>query len=185
MKFAETSVRRMRLFWFLVFLAVTGALLAGFSDPGSRAAEAGWVLTLMWVPVVGKFVFYFAQKRAPFVKVPPDFGPAGGLVPHISAEIALLDVKDGGREPIPPGEYRCVFVVGTEGFSVRFIVPAAAPLAAGSPQRLAVEFLVPKAALPDFPGGTEFKVLEGKRFVGNGKVIERVGENERLLEGKA
>ncbi|MGJ7564639.1 hypothetical protein ACSFBM_12350 [Variovorax sp. GB1R11] len=92
------------------------------------------------------------------------------VVPEIVVGLELDAAADGGRQrPLNEGEYRGVFLVGEQGFSIRFFV--ALPFDAGTPQRVGVQFLSPKEALPHFAVGTSFSMWEG-RVVGHGRVLE-------------
>ena len=63
-----------------------------------------------------------------------------------------------------------IFVVGNQGFTARFSVPAGTSQA-DAPMRADVQFLRPEVALPHFPGGAAFSVLEGRHTVATGEVI--------------
>ncbi len=94
------------------------------------------------------------------------------VAPEIVVEITLLPPEAGGRTgAIPEGEYRGVLGVGSENFSVRFFVPLENGFSPNQTQQFGVQFLVPEAALPYFPVGTEFSVWEG-RVIGKGRVVE-------------
>ena len=93
------------------------------------------------------------------------------LSPQISVEITLTAEELGGRKtPILQGEYRGVFTVGEESFSVRFCVPSEHVLSPSAVQNFDVQFLVPEAASPHFPVGAVFEVWEGKD-IGIGRVL--------------
>ncbi|NOT65355.1 MAG: hypothetical protein HOP06_04870 [Methylotenera sp.] len=92
--------------------------------------------------------------------------------PQISVEITLTPEELGGRKtPILQGEYRGVFTVGEESFSVRFCIPSEHVFSPSEAQNFDVQFLVPEAATPHFPVGTVFKVWEGKD-IGLGRVLK-------------
>lgn len=71
--------------------------------------------------------------------------------------------------PILCGEYRGVFGVSDEHFSVRFEVPKETTFAPGSTLDLGIQFLFPEMALPKFPVGARFILWEG-RLIGSGEV---------------
>ncbi|WP_139188738.1 hypothetical protein [Variovorax sp. OV700] len=92
------------------------------------------------------------------------------VTPEIVVELELHDAAGGGRQrPLNEGEYRGVFLVGEQGFSIRFVVPLTS--SEGKLQKFGVQFLVPEAALPHFPVGASFSMWEG-RVIGHGRVLE-------------
>lgn len=102
-------------------------------------------------------VLYFALKtRAP--RKPPVRGFSGPFAPHLRAAITH---EDGTA--VESGDYEAVIVIGSDGYTARFRVPAAGPAE--------VQFLVPATALIRFPAGTKFRVAQGRDIVGRGKVL--------------
>lgn len=90
--------------------------------------------------------------------------------PEIGVGLELDVAADGGRQrPLNEGECLSVFLVGQQGFPIRFFV--ALPFDAGTLQRLGVQFLFPKEALPHFAVGKSFSIREG-RVIGHGRVLE-------------
>ena len=100
---------------------------------------------------------------------------SASVQPEIIVEISLLPAEAGGRlSPISSGEYRGILNLETQGFSVRWFVPAASALVPGGRSGVfGVQFLVPGDALQHFPVGQSFTVWEG-RTVGTGVVRQIV-----------
>lgn len=95
------------------------------------------------------------------------------IAPEIVAEITLSPTAKGGRlSSISSGEYRGVLSVAAGSFSVRWFVPTSTSLVPGGRSgTFGVQFLVPEAALPNFPVGASFSVWEGSD-IGSGVVLQ-------------
>lgn len=175
------STSRQRLvFGGLIVAALVGAAARQFTAPSSNLYWIGTLLMVMWIPIAGNIVWFFARKRRP-VSVAPQFSSDAPFVPHALVELTLLQgAGDGPRQTHSGGEHRCVLVVGTEGFSVRFVLPPDTPFGAADALQTEVQFLVPEKALARFAAGVSFQVLVGRTVVGNGKVMAVV--NRMLAE---
>jgi len=160
---AESAVRRKRAFVFFSVLAVAGVLLVSLGGYGYR--QLGAAMLLACIVPVGWFIAWFAKGKRRVLQGPL-FDPRQPFTPHALVELVLHDVPKRG-------ECRRIFAVGPNGFSTRFIVPAAAQ--ARSPLRVQAQFLRPELALQHLPAGTAFSLVEGQRIVGSGEVIEVLG----------
>lgn len=97
---------------------------------------------------------------------------AAEVMPEIETEITLLETESGGRHgAILKGEYKGVLGVGSEHFSVRFIVQDKMGFKPGTTRFVGIQFLAPDAALTSFDIGTKFTVWEG-RPIGHGQVTK-------------
>ena len=114
------------------------------------------------------------------------------MPPEIVVELALYAEAEGGRRrPLNEGEYRGVFLVGEQGFSIRFFVPPA--FDEGKLQRFSVQLLAPEAALAHFPvggllldvGGTRHRAWPGARGPRHMKEESRLKESHRLTFSEA
>lgn len=143
-------------------VALIGVFLAQFAPPGP-ARDAGSLLVLFGIfPAVYFFGQAFTAFRGP--KTPTHrFRPDSPFAPQLTIEVRQHD-----GTAVPDGDYDVVFVLGElgayEGFTARFRV------AAGEAS-MPAEFLKPEVALPRFPAGTSFRILQGKVFVGEGMVV--------------
>lgn len=68
------------------------------------------------------------------------------------------------------GEFRCIFNLTGESFSVRRLVPLVAKDSDGLGAYFEVEFLTPEEAVAHFHAGTIFTVWSGQ-IVGSGNVV--------------
>lgn len=179
--------RRKLIVVVLLFLAVAGAAIRHFAARGTTTRDIGTLMLLLWIPVIGNVVAWLmARLKRPAKPVP---ATAGALAAAAAAESVAKALETPFRAqaladitlrpaPVPAddlliaeGEHVCAFVVGTEGFSGRWQVPAGAAFRRGTTQRLAVEFLSPAVALPRFAPGTVFRMLVGEAFIGDGTVV--------------
>jgi hypothetical protein len=168
---AETAIRRRRAFLFFLAIAIASSLLMLFADPGSRARELGTILMLMWFVPATFFVFYFAKKRR-LVPMPLGFDAGEPFAPHVALKLTPAAEWDIAKARAARSGHRAILVVGTQGFTARFALPAEAGLHAGVPLRVQAQFLRPEVALPHFQAGAAFTLLEGGRTVGTGTVVE-------------
>jgi len=170
---AEPVSRRRRLFLFFAALALTGTVIRWFAPAQSELSHFGTLLLILWIPVASHFIIYVLKRRSAKVAVAEEVVPDSGFKAEIVAEVTFAwPLRNDGLHPVPGREYPCIFAIGTEGFSARFVVPAGSPNAPASAQRVEAEFRVPAVALPRFPVGTAFKVLEGQDYRGEGRVLE-------------
>jgi hypothetical protein len=164
---AETSIRRKRVVIFFLVAALIGGVLKLLGEPRSWMSELGSILVAVWIIPASMFVFWFAKSRARLVPMPLKFAPGTRFVPTLTAEVTLTAAD---RAP-GQGECKCIFVVGTQGFTARFILPEGVLLEPRVPRQVDVQFLRPEVAAPYFPAGGEFSLLEGSKIVGSGRVI--------------
>ena len=100
-------------------------------------------------------------------------GASVPITPEIIVEVTLSPTEEGGRlNSITSGVYRGLLSVASGSFSVRWFVPTSTSLAPGGRSgTFGVQFLVPEAALPNFPVGASFSVWE-ESDIGSGVVLE-------------
>ena len=143
-------------------VALIGVVLTQVA-PAGPARDAGSLMVLFGIfPAVYFFGEALAAFRGP--KAPSHrFRADHPFTPQLTIE---LRQQDGA--PIPEGDYDVVFVLGElgayEGFTARFRVTA-------GEAAVPAEFLKPEVALARFGPGTAFRILQGKAFVGEGKVL--------------
>ncbi|MBA3599214.1 MAG: hypothetical protein H0W40_17830 [Methylibium sp.] len=164
------SSRRFFIVVALLVTAVAGALLRSFSAPQSTPYYLGTLLMVMWVPVVGNVISFFAKKFRPSVPVPPTFSSSMPFVAQVVVELKL----HSEQAPALPrreqdGKIHCLFITGTEGFSVR--VSLLESHIAGEAVGAEAQFLLPAAALPKFPVGSSFHLMQGRLGFGTGQVL--------------
>ena len=164
---AKTSRRVIIVVGFLV-VAVAGALLRSFSAPKSTAYYVGTLFMVMWVPIVGNIIAYLVNRFRRVAPAPPRFSVP--FVPHVVVELKLQSTPDSDLpRQEQDGTVHCLFIVGTEGFSVR--VSLLDGQAAGGALGAEAQFLVPAAALARFPVGTAFQLVQGRSSLGTGQVV--------------
>ena len=167
--------RRRLIVAILLCVAVGGAVVRHYAAPGSTTRDIATLLMVLWVPIIGNVIAWLIGKwprRAP-AAAPPGFDALGAFTPGALAEITFRKPALPSQDtPIAPGEYRCALVLGKEGFSARWMVPAGDALERGKPAALEVEFLSPAVALPRFQPGTTFRVLIGDSFVADGRILQ-------------
>ncbi len=168
--------RRRRLFLFFAALALVGTFVRWLAPAQSELSRFGAMLLVLWIPVASHFIFYVLRKRSSGMAGPEAAVADSGFQAEIVAEATFAwPLRNDGRHPIPGREYPCVFAIGAEGFSARFVVPVGVSNDPDVVQRMTAEFLMPAVALPRFPVGTPFKVLEGREYRGEGRVLEVLG----------
>ncbi len=158
----------------LLCMAAIAAVVRHFSEPGSGVHSVATVLMLLWLPVIGSIIGWcIGQLRRPPPAAPPGFAPDRAFQPHASVEFKLRPASVPAEDvPVQPGEHRCVFVVGNQGFQARWQVAPGETLRRGELRARPVEFLTPDKALPLLPPGTAFRMLVGEAFVGDGRVLQ-------------
>jgi hypothetical protein len=171
----DPSPRRRRIFLFFAVLALAGTFIRWFAPAQSELSRFGAMLLVLWIPVASHFIFYVLKRRTAG-KAAADSAFRAEIVAEVTFAWPL---RNDGRHPVPGREYPCIFAIGTDGYSARFIVPAGAPNAPEAAQRVEAEFLVPAIALPRFSPGTRFTVLEGREYRGEGRVLEAAGGDAR------
>ncbi|MGH8617069.1 MAG: hypothetical protein ACREUW_05215 [Burkholderiales bacterium] len=171
----DYGTRRQRAYVFFALLAVAGTVLRWLAPRDSELALFGAMLLVLWIPVTSYAIFYLVKKRPFFGTGSRGRAKDEGFRAELLADVTFAwPSRNDGRHPVPGREYPCIFALGAEGFSACFVVPAGAPNAPDAAQRVQVEFLVPATALPRFPPGTRFKVLEGAHYRGEGRVVDLV-----------
>ena len=85
----------------------------------------------------------------------------------------LLNQGEGGDvlSEIGSGDYRCIFKLGSEAFSVRRLVPLERKDSCEDGTHFKVEFLTPEEAMERFHPGATFAVWS-RRVIGTGIVVE-------------
>lgn len=182
--------RRKLIVVVLLFLAVAGAAIRHFATPGTTTRDIGTLMLLLWIPVIGNVVGWLMGR----LKRPPKPVPASEAAvadrialatetpfrAHALADITLRPAAVPAEDAwIAEGEHYCAFVVGNEGFSGRWQVPAGGEFRRGTRQRLPVEFLSPDVARPRFAPDTAFRMLVGEAFIGDGTIVEALGTADR------
>jgi hypothetical protein len=150
----------------LLVAAVAGALLRGFSSPGSTPYHLGTLLMVMWLPTVGNIIAFLAKRFRP--KAPAE-SPMLSMpfVPQMAVRLSLRTEQLLKRER--DGKIHCLLILGTEGFSVRISPIESGAAVEGKDAEL--QFLAPETALPKFSDGSTFKLMQGVSFVGTGQVL--------------
>ncbi|MGI4778996.1 MAG: hypothetical protein ACRYGA_12895 [Janthinobacterium lividum] len=187
--------RRKLIVVVLLFIAVSGAAIRHFVAPPSTLRDIGTLMLLLWIPVIGNVVAWFfgkvrtARQAAQATRstgaarpAPPPIATATGpFAADVLVEFTLRPASIPAEDlPIAEGEHQCAFVVGNEGFSARWRVPAGKSFLRGTAQVLEAQFLSPVVALPKFGPGTPFRMLVGDAFIGDGKVREVLATPVRL-----
>ena len=85
----------------------------------------------------------------------------------------VLNQGEGAQvlSEIGSGEFRCIFKLGSEAFSVRRLVPLERKEYFDNSRYFKVEFLTPEEAMECFHLGATFEVWS-RRVIGNGIVVE-------------
>jgi hypothetical protein len=164
------SSRRYFIVVVLLIMAVAGALLRSFAVPQSTPYYLGTLLMVMWVPIVGNIISFLGKKLSPVALAKPTFSAATPFVRQAVVELRGQSEQDLDLpQKEQDGRIHGLFVVGTEGFSIRFslldIEVADGCLGAE------VQFFSPAAARPKFPVGSAFKVMQGNSGIGTGQVL--------------
>lgn len=172
------QARRRLIAIILLSLAVAGALMRHFAAPASTTRDIGTLLMVLWLPIIGSVVgWLFAKLRRRAASEPLAFEAGSAFKPHALVELTLRASQVPAENTlIPGGEHRCALVVDNEGFSARWFVPADQTFRRGQLQTLQVEFLAPALALPLFRPEAVFRMLVGESFVGDGRVLEVMGQ---------
>jgi hypothetical protein len=160
--------RRVFIVVVLLITAVAGALLRSFSAPQSTPYYLGTLLMVMWVPIVGNVISFIVNRFRPTAPESPSFSEP--FVPHVGVELKLQPEQnpDLPRKE-QDGRIHCLFVAGTEGFSARVSLHKTHAL--NNLQGAEAQFLVPVAALPKFPIGATFQLMQGRSSIGTGQVL--------------
>ena len=164
--FEATPQRKKLVVIILLLLAGVGGAIRLLAPNPSTLRDLGSLLLVLWVPVIGNVVGFFARKIK--LRRANGFGdrPFSG---ELRVEIAPL--ANAPASNAPPDGTLYAFVVGTEGFSARLSHPLAWPERA-QPLVVDAQFLRPTLALPRFAGGTAFRVLAHNQLVAQGRVLQ-------------
>jgi hypothetical protein len=164
------SSRRVLIVGALAIAASIGAVVRHVSPENSTAHSLGTLFMVMWVPIVGNIVFFFARRWRPIGLAPKIFAIGTPFTPHALVEISLPRQESSNHSAqVSAGELRCLFVTGTEGFSARVQVPQEA--VGGKATTVQAEFLAPAAALPKLSASGAFQLIQGGSVVGHGRVV--------------
>ncbi|MGC3983904.1 MAG: hypothetical protein QM777_03765 [Pseudorhodoferax sp.] len=166
--------RRQLIVILLLCVAAIAAVVRHFAAPDSTVRTVSTVMMLLWLPVIGSIVgwCYGKLRRPPAPDTPPDFAPGQAFQPHALVEITLRESSVPAENiPKQAGEHRCVLVVGSQGFQMRWQLAPGDLLRQGETRQLPMEFLSPQMALPLCPPGTTFRMLVGDSFVGDGRML--------------
>lgn len=169
------QARRQLIVILLLCVAAVAAVIRHHAEPGSTVRNVSTVMMLLWLPVIGSIVGWcygrLLRKPAPPAG-PAGFAPAQAFHPHALAEITLRRSSVPAENiPKQAGEHRCVLVVGSQGFQMRWQLAAGDMLRQGETREVPVQFLAPQMALPACPQGTVFRMLIGETFVGDGRLV--------------
>jgi hypothetical protein len=164
-----TPARRKLVVVILLVLALAGAAIRHWAPNPSTLRDLGSLMLVLWVPVIGNVIAYFGRKIKLGRKSPFGDRPFAGelLVEMTPLAPALGAPLDGDT---------CALVVGTEGFSARLSQPLAGWLESGAPVRVQAQFLKPRIALARFAQDTPFRVVAQQRLVGQGRVLQVLGQ---------
>ena len=170
--------RRRLIVILLLCTAAIAALVRHQAEPGSTVHDVSTVLMLLWLHVLGSIVGWAYGKllRKP-PPAPESFAPGQPFQPQALVAFTLRPASIPAEDiPVKAGEHRCVLVVGSQGFQMRWQMPPDESFRRGQAREAAVEFLAPDKALPLLSQGTSFRMMVGDAFVGDGRVL-------RLLAG--
>jgi len=177
------TLTRDRIRRFLLTLAgsciAIGLTLWLLAPPGSALHAIGYGLAAFWLMpaiVFGPFLTLFhlntQYKKRQAQSSPQSRFAQGAVVPELAVTLKLLPEIRGRRQPmLGAGQHSLALVVGSEGFTVRFVLPEGTALDAATDQRVDVQFLAPALALPRFAPGTAFRALDQGGVIGTGTVI--------------
>lgn len=164
------SSRRFLIVVALLVTAVAGALLRSFSAPESTPYYLGTLLMVMWVPVVGNVISFLARRFKPSASAPPTFSSSVPFVAHMVVELELhLCPECELPRQEEDGRIHCLFITGTEGFSVR--VALLDSHIVGEAMCAEAQFLFPAAALRKFAVGSSFQLARDGFGFGTGRVL--------------
>lgn len=174
---SSIQFRRRLIVVLLLCTAAVAALVRRQAEPGSTVHDVSTVLMLLWLPVLGSILGWaYGKLRRPKPPAgPAGFAPGQAFQPHALVEITLRESSVPAENiPKQAGEHRCVLVVGSQGFQMRWQLAPGDILRQGETRQLPIEFLAPQMALPLCPEGTTFRMLVGDSFVGDGRIVRAV-----------
>lgn len=174
MPFIVTPLRRRLVMAVLLGLGLAGGVIRHQAPDPSTLRDVGTLLMVLWLPAVGNLVAYLMRK-IPSGKPPPTgFAPDAPFSAQVRARIDTVAASADWLAALDPLEQRCTVLVGRRGFTMRSAAPLSQWLP-DAPQTLALECLVPSAALRQLLPGTKFHLLVGTTAVAQGQVLEQVG----------
>jgi hypothetical protein len=166
-----TPSRRRVAMGVLLVLAVVGGVIRIYAPHPSTLRDIGTLLLVLWLPAIGNFVAYLVTKIPSRKSQPAAFAPGSPFCAHLLAHIDTEPLPAGWIEMLNPKEARCTMVIGHRGFTVRSDAPLSQWLV-DAPQALALECLVPSAALRELVPGTAFDLSVGPIVVARGLLDE-------------
>lgn len=162
------SSRRYVIAVTLLAVAVAGALLRAFAVPESSLYYLGTLLMVMWIPIVGNIISFISRKFRRSAPARRAFPAALPFVPHASVQLNLSPSQGSAAlTRDEDGTLHFIFLVGTEGFSVRGLLMEGQ----GEKTLIAqVQFLFPAVVPTKFPVGTRFQVVHAGSGLCSGQV---------------
>ena len=174
MPFIVTPLRRRLVMVVLLGLACAGGVIRHRAPDPSTLRDVGTLLLVLWLPAVGNLVAYLMRKIPARRPRPTAFLPGARFSAQLQTRIDSVSAPADWLATLDPLEQRCTILVGQSAFTVRSAVPLA-QWHPNAPQTLALECLVPSAALRELVPGTPFHLLIGTTPVAQGSVVEQVG----------
>ncbi|HEX7888187.1 MAG TPA: hypothetical protein VF522_02405 [Ramlibacter sp.] len=162
-----TPEKRRRIYILLAASVTVGLLLIGFGPP--EAKDVGYFLVFVWIVPGSLALLYFAKPRQRVVAALPTFLSKSPFVPHVHTRISFSDPQRSNARADEQDMLHCIFVVDSEGFTVR--LPMDNPASAVECE---AEFLFPGKALVRMNPGTRFAVLVDGSTRGTGEVLAQV-----------
>jgi hypothetical protein len=165
---ATPSRRRLAMGVLLALAAAGGVVRYNAPDP-STLRDIGTLLLVLWLPAVGNLVAYLLSKLPRRPSAPVAFAPGATFSPQLHARIEPVALPAGWIGKLDPTERRCTAVVGHRGFTVRSDSPVSQWLVEARPA-LALQCLVPSAALRELVPGAVFHLSVGPTVIARGLV---------------
>ena len=173
MPFIVTPLRRRLVMVVLLGLACAGGVIRHQAPDPSALRDFGTLLLVMWLPAVGNLVAYLIRKIPSRRPRPTAFPPGAPFSAQLQTRIDNVSAPADWLATLDPREQRCTVLVGESAFTVRSAAPLSQWLT-NAPQTLALECLVPSAALPQLVPGTAFHLLIGTTPVAQGRVVAQL-----------
>jgi hypothetical protein len=174
MPFIVTPLRRRLVMAVLLGLACAGGVIRHQAPDPSTLRDVGTLLLVLWLPAVGNLVAYLMRKIPSRRPRPTAFPPGAPFSAQLETRIDGVTAPADWLATLDPLEQRCTVLVGQSAFTVRSATPLSQWLT-DAPRTLALECLVPSAALRQLVPGTAFHLLVGTTPVAQGRVVEQVG----------
>jgi hypothetical protein len=169
----KIQFRRRLIVVIFLCLAVAGAVIRHYAEPGSRLRDLGTLLLVLWLPLIGNIIGWLMRRwMTPKPAPPAGFDLKPGFTPHAHALITLRRAAvPAANVPLAPGQYRAAIVTGNEGFSARWIVPQGEKMAREVERLVQLEFLAPDKAQARLGPDTVFRVLVQDAFIADGRIV--------------